>query len=510
MDSWTTNRLDRFDRQVRNGYVHLNRRTPLHRLRPVLEDALRLTELPGENLGWVYYFRRVSLHDLPADGIRTVWFQTIQSALYELAKKAVHATDWRAATADAVFFCSYQEALELQLQRLTSGNAKQAWFWRAMEGRGSEASQGLRIARVIERLQQWPTSYVAVAQAIFHASPPLNIRALLSSIPLDRFLIWLGKLSDDDRADPSPLVVSPSAVRDILQQAVREFGVSDPRTLWLGSLAVILSSPASTNNRAAVSRVQAMLHQFADRKASPGSIPPGRNNVAPSLAGLCDEESFAGPQEISIAGPIPQMSAPAPPQAPRVDEDYRSIGKATTRAGLFFLLNALTRLGISRALESERNLGYQFVAQILQRIAAKADIDPNDPILEWTGLVSLSDGLFSDDRLPADLSCRRTIWPSNLTLPTTDCIDIARLARVWSIAVRRWCWRRGRLRISEIVNRSGQVSLSRSDLDVFLPLGAVDVRIRSIGLDIDPGWLPWFGRVVRFHYTQPESGVLPC
>jgi len=24
--------------------------------------------------------------------------------------------------------------------------------------------------------------------------------------------------------------------------------------------------------------------------------------------------------------------------------------------------------------------------------------------------------------------------------------------------------------------------------------------VRRLGLDLDPGWLPWFGRVVRFHY----------
>jgi hypothetical protein len=26
--------------------------------------------------------------------------------------------------------------------------------------------------------------------------------------------------------------------------------------------------------------------------------------------------------------------------------------------------------------------------------------------------------------------------------------------------------------------------------------------VRRLGLDIDPGWLPWFGRVVAFHYRQ--------
>jgi hypothetical protein len=42
--------------------------------------------------------------------------------------------------------------------------------------------------------------------------------------------------------------------------------------------------------------------------------------------------------------------------------------------------------------------------------------------------------------------------------------------------------------------------LTRTDLDVSLSIDSADIRIRRAGLDLDPGWLPWFGRVVRFHY----------
>jgi hypothetical protein len=43
-------------------------------------------------------------------------------------------------------------------------------------------------------------------------------------------------------------------------------------------------------------------------------------------------------------------------------------------------------------------------------------------------------------------------------------------------------------------------SVNRTDLDVSLPLEEADIRVRRAGLDLDPGWVPWFGRVVRFHY----------
>ncbi len=32
-----------------------------------------------------------------------------------------------------------------------------------------------------------------------------------------------------------------------------------------------------------------------------------------------------------------------------------------------------------------------------------------------------------------------------------------------------------------------------------------DLRLRRHGLDIDPGWLPWFGRVVAYHYSTART-----
>jgi len=39
-----------------------------------------------------------------------------------------------------------------------------------------------------------------------------------------------------------------------------------------------------------------------------------------------------------------------------------------------------------------------------------------------------------------------------------------------------------------------------SHLDLHFRLNDARLPIRSAGLDIDPGWMPWLGRVVTFHY----------
>ena len=50
-----------------------------------------------------------------------------------------------------------------------------------------------------------------------------------------------------------------------------------------------------------------------------------------------------------------------------------------------------------------------------------------------------------------------------------------------------------RRRVAEIVVDPGWI-------EVRLQLEEVDVDLRRAGLDLDPGWLPWLGAVVRFVY----------
>jgi hypothetical protein len=37
-------------------------------------------------------------------------------------------------------------------------------------------------------------------------------------------------------------------------------------------------------------------------------------------------------------------------------------------------------------------------------------------------------------------------------------------------------------------------------VDLHAALHAVRLPVRLAGLDVNPGWLPWLGRVVTFHY----------
>jgi hypothetical protein len=141
----------------------------------------------------------------------------------------------------------------------------------------------------------------------------------------------------------------------------------------------------------------------------------------------------------------------------------------------------------------------------MMRLAAYANVEPSDPILNWLdGEIDGSNEAF------ALLQLGSMAWPAIMGGAPRGNLDPQYVVRAWALAVRRWCWRAGRLSVREIVNRRGWVVSSRTDVDVSLALEDADVRLRKIGLDIDPGWLPWFGCAVRFHYLRGEPGWPAC
>ena len=52
----------------------------------------------------------------------------------------------------------------------------------------------------------------------------------------------------------------------------------------------------------------------------------------------------------------------------------------------------------------------------------------------------------------------------------------------------------------DILLQNGRLYLSSSHVDVVMPLSGIKLAVRLAGLDLDPGWLPDYGRVIQFHF----------
>lgn len=55
-------------------------------------------------------------------------------------------------------------------------------------------------------------------------------------------------------------------------------------------------------------------------------------------------------------------------------------------------------------------------------------------------------------------------------------------------------------RMAWVCQRAGRLKLEAGWIEVHLDLDGVDTRLRRIGLDLDPGWVPFIGAVVRVCY----------
>lgn len=462
------------------------------RLVSALEESLRLSSLPGEEQGRVYYFRRIRLAGLPANGDRTVWLQHFQHSLSEQAASAIHGASPAAAEAYAVYFQNHQEACEILLRRILERRTLREWFWTSViaPAKGLDSGSSLAaVPAVIEQLRQTRASWVAVAETVFAvlvaADPLCLVQSILPSVA-EEWLREIGGWHPEPRYAPE--VALPGRTLPSIARALRELGAGDPRVLWLAALAVVLGCPSDLGTGAALARARLALKSLSRAHAAHDPHNALDERHAQSQLPTANPEA-AGPPEIAAMAPGP--AAILRPEPFTLDGE-----KPTAAGGLFFLLNTLTRVGIAPALASGLAWEHpQLVVHILRRMALRAGVPERDPVVVW---LALEAGVAQPDTTPAHFDA--TWWPSNLPPARRDSCSELYLVRAWCVAARRWCWRMGKISAAEIIRRDAMWSVNRTDLDVALPLDSADIRVRRIGLDLDPGWLPWFGRVVRFHY----------
>lgn len=477
----------RLDRRVRRGVIRCSAEASRERIAAGLEDALRLAELPGEREGRLYVFRKVSLGVIRDRSAASEWREHMQRTLGRLAAASCRGTDPRAAQSDAVYFDNREQALVETLRWCLQTGGEPVWFLDAvLEGR-SDHLRRPAVPRILERLRQPDLQVGVAASMVLEATGDSGTEALLRALPLELARQWVHELADRvDAAAMSASIALPPRFAASIRTAVRHFGWRDARTVWFTTQVVLDAAPHAVAVDEAVRRATATLLRMESEEWAPQPDEGSASRLR--SAGAQQRQSLA-----DSAGSVPADGNGSPrgevsPRAERTlsreamaaarvgNHPAALLGVPTQGAGLYFLLPVLKLLGIAEALEKHPELGGAgFVSGLLLRLAAHADLSAADPILE----------------------CLRNAEPA----VRTDDPEVRR----WAVAVRRWCSKTAHITAPVIIRRPGLVWLTRTDLDVTLPLADAEVRIRRWGLDIDPGWVPWlggFGTVVRFHYRD--------
>ncbi|QEU96629.1 hypothetical protein CP970_41875 [Streptomyces kanamyceticus] len=165
-------------------------------------------------------------------------------------------------------------------------------------------------------------------------------------------------------------------------------------------------------------------------------------------------------------------------------------GLPTRWAGLLFLLSLAPAVGLPHAVLADADLARHPLPWVLRAVAVSllplADDDP--------ALAAFS-GLDPVKPLP---------WP-HVDHPTAEeTRAVLRLGERWSRAAAQALGQPEREKaavVRGLAARRGTVFLSPGWIEVVLALDEVDVGVRVAGLDLDPGWIPWLGRVICFRYV---------
>ncbi len=187
----------------------------------------------------------------------------------------------------------------------------------------------------------------------------------------------------------------------------------------------------------------------------------------------------ASPAANVFAAPAQQPATPADAQPqPRMPELSQPQHWLHTRfAGALFWLARVEPSGLLDALEDSD----EGVRLLLHALGRALGVPADDAVLL----------AFCGGALP-------TAEPSPATLAAAE-----RVAAEWE----RWLARKARElpepRVLAVCQRPGRLRMEPGWIELHLSLDQVDTAIRRLALDLDPGWLPWLGCVVRIVYETP-------
>lgn len=424
---------------------------------------------------------------------------------------------WRQDASDADIIAQWQQALRLALQRTHAqpdnpdfirypqrraaladllyrsalGETTRQWAWQRMDliprdglSPAEVLGHGLRVL-LAEPALIWPVLHALIQGEAATAS----LTAVLRTLPAGDWLSLLrasprsaGYARGIARAEAEPLAEdSPGDAASLLLDASDEvhglLGWAEARGHFaarhaelLSVLIAALAWPAHNLTatqqdlrlRAVQRELRGMLPAIAARRPAEPDAPTG--STVPPLA----------------------RDAELPPLPALPDPQTATEWWPTRWAGALFWLGRLPATGMLDWLAAQQaaQVSAPSLALLLRSLGEALGIPPEDPALRALcgGELPRNEADERSQALAVEWAARQTAaWSAWLDEAAPD-LPAPRLAAV--------CQRPGRLRFE-----AGWIELH-------LAMDQADTGIRRLGLDLDPGWLPWLGCVLRIVYDE--------
>jgi hypothetical protein len=478
----------------------------------LLEDALRTASLPDAGGSRLLLVRFLSLGRFRANAAPASLALLIEKHIRECGARAVFAQDPAAPLASAVYFRDEVEPYIILAVRLAKHERIDDWFWPlAVRGWNSGMPRDDAFRMLLAGVYQAEAAWAGVLSLMRVLLNEGALSPLLASLRGQDGAALLGVFGWSassvarataawPRADSRGFAI-PADWRTVAAKWIRSWGGEDLRSLWLAGVLSILA--ARENGQAFTGLVFAAMHEarrvigaflaadcattgdFTSEKSAaqkatdthlsleaPIQSVKGRDRTSAKSAAQTATDRDAGFETLNQSFEGRNESTTSPLIAdPVVEKGLTFFG------GLFFVIAAMQRAGLPDWLQSRPEMAqWDFPALILCAIARRLRAPEDDPVL-----VALS---CSAQDIPAEVDAE---------------------VRIWIPILRRWCRCVARIGLHSLICRPGRIRFTETHIDVAFRAADADIRVRKAGLDIDPGWTPWLGRVVHFHYLSRDE-----
>jgi hypothetical protein len=484
----------------------------------LVEDAIRTASVPAG----LVMLRRLDLGRIDPQRSPVALSQRIERAVRAARVHAVRATDPGAAGAEAVRFADEVEPFALLAAALSRGAAPRAWFWpRAVPGYAVHAAPADQVAAVLLGALDTRPGIAALVRVLEHVARHGDLGGLLAPLAartgaeLLARAGWTRTPGEPGVQAPAPadapaladapagapvssqerapaLALLPASWSRSVARLVATWGVADARTQWLVTVALARAQPHAVADPGLPARARELAAALCQ---APADARPGNAGEAGPAAAAPDDRPQAAPgarargasvDENQPGGAGPDGGEPVTAAAPAPGAGYDG-ALPTESGGLLFLVQALRHLRIEDWLAAGDWPGVRDVPrQLLLDVALRLAVPAEDPM-----------------RL-----CLRDADERELPLPEPGS-RASDAVRDWLERIHAFLLAHEGPALADLVTRPAKVIATPTHIDVFLPAWQADIRVRRLGLDLDPGWVPWLARVVLFHYpTAEEYGAL--
>jgi hypothetical protein len=477
-------------------------------MRFAVEDALNTADFA--DCGRLIVVRQLRLAHVPPRASAAWMARAMESAWRALAMQAVAAVDASPST-PVVYFASPVEARLAWLQGVVSAQSVDAWFWSAAmpELKTAAGQVGSAVDAVVSvLLRESALAFVAALKTWRDAE--LVALARLMPQPAHRRLLAVLAPSVADAATSQPAALRaiaakalPDALLAVAARMAREAPVAEDAAPWMAALwmtPVLAREPVLHEVEAVVTRAVWMAAGLTSVASAPrdASLPVSTDAVRgeESASDVEAAVSSAGTSDMSMPVDASQLAVARSAQGPSPSWRMESGLRETPRRAAS---RSKARIDPPRGLPwltdaaFTANGGLMLVLNVLRAMR----FDSPSPAFVDALMVHLLDAVGA----PVDEPQRAWL---DVRLPASDEVELRR----WRVRLRRTLRRHVRVDLPDLVRRTAWVSATDTHIDVVYPMSGIDLRLRRRGLDADPGWVPWFGRIVAFHFIDDE--LLPA